>query len=128
PISPPGGYVGGGLQMQVDLDIDPAGNIWVSNNWQDIQSLLDRNAEPLSTRGAGQGIVCFYGMAKPVRTPLIGPVQAAAGVGSFGSAYPAAPVADEVGPRSPPHIGLILLATGLAIAGIFWWCSWRRSR
>ena len=24
-ISPPGGYVGGGLQMQVDIDIDPAG-------------------------------------------------------------------------------------------------------
>ncbi len=75
PISPPGGYVGGGLQMQVDIDIDPAGNVWVSNNWQDIQSLLERNVEPLSTRGAGQGIVCFYGMAKPVRTPLIGPVQ-----------------------------------------------------
>jgi hypothetical protein len=74
-ISPPGGYVGGGLQMQVDIDIDPAGNVWVSNNWQDIQSLLARGAEPLSTRGAGQGIVCFYGMAKPVRTPQIGPVR-----------------------------------------------------
>ena len=52
-ISPPGGYVGGGLQMQVDIDIDPAGNIWVSNNWQNIESVLDRNAESLSTRGAG---------------------------------------------------------------------------
>jgi len=28
PISPPGGYVGGGLQLQVDIDIDPAGNVW----------------------------------------------------------------------------------------------------
>jgi hypothetical protein len=74
-ISPPGGYVGGGLQMQVDIDIDPAGNIWVSNNWQNIESALDRNAESLSTRGAGQGVVVFYGVAKPVRTPLIGPVQ-----------------------------------------------------
>ena len=37
-ISPPGGYVGGGLQMQVDIDIDPAGNVWVTNNWQDIDS------------------------------------------------------------------------------------------
>jgi hypothetical protein len=27
PISPPGGYVGGGMQAQVDIDIDPAGNI-----------------------------------------------------------------------------------------------------
>jgi hypothetical protein len=75
PISPPGGYVGGGLQMEVDINIDPAGNVWVGNNWQDIQSVLEHNAEPLSTRGGGQGIVCFYGMAKPVRTPLIGPVQ-----------------------------------------------------
>ena len=38
-------------------------------------SVLGRVAEPLSTLGAGQGIVVFYGMAKPVRTPLIGPVQ-----------------------------------------------------
>jgi streptogramin lyase len=27
PISPPGGYVGGGLQAQIDLAIDPAGNV-----------------------------------------------------------------------------------------------------
>ena len=74
-ISPPSGYVGGGLQMQVDVDIDPAGNVWVSNNWQDINSLLGQAAEPLSTRGAGQGVVVFYGLAKPVKTPLIGPVQ-----------------------------------------------------
>jgi hypothetical protein len=25
--------------------------------------------------GAGQGIVVFYGMAKPVKTPLIGPAR-----------------------------------------------------
>ena len=74
-ISPPGGYVGGGLQMQIDLDIDPAGNVWVSNNWQKIKEALGRGAEPLSTLGAGQGVVVFYGLAKPVRTPLIGPVQ-----------------------------------------------------
>ena len=72
-ISPPGGYVGGGLQMQVDIDIDPAGNVWVSNNWQDYKAALRQVAEPLSTLGAGQGVVVFYGVAKPVRTPLIGP-------------------------------------------------------
>jgi hypothetical protein len=27
PILPPGGYVGGGLQAQIDLAIDPAGNV-----------------------------------------------------------------------------------------------------
>ncbi len=74
-ISPPGGYVGGGLQMQVDVDIDPAGNVWVSNNWQDYRSALGKVAEPLSTLGAGQGLVVFYGMAKPVRTPQIGPAR-----------------------------------------------------
>ena len=74
-ISPPGGYVGGGLQLQVDVDIDPAGNVWVSNNWQDIKSALHPGPEPLSTRGGGQGLVVFYGLARPVRTPLIGPVQ-----------------------------------------------------
>ena len=74
-ISPPGGYVGGGMQMLIDIDVDPAGNVWVSNNWQDIDAALDRAAEPLSTLGAGQGVVVFYGLAKPVKTPLIGPVQ-----------------------------------------------------
>ena len=37
-ISPPGGYVGGGLQLQTDIAVDPAGNVWAMNNWQDIDS------------------------------------------------------------------------------------------
>jgi hypothetical protein len=37
-ISPPGGYVGGGLQMQTDIAVDPAGNVWVTNNWQDVDT------------------------------------------------------------------------------------------
>src|SRR5271155_235078 len=75
PISPPLGYVGGGLQMEVDVDIDPAGNVWVTNNWQDIDSCIGIPAEALSTRCAGQGVVVFYGMAKPVHVPLIGPAH-----------------------------------------------------
>jgi hypothetical protein len=39
-ISPPGGYVGGGLQMQTDIAVDPAGNVWAINNWQDIDSCV----------------------------------------------------------------------------------------
>ena len=31
-ISPPGGYVGEGLQMETDLAVGPAGNVWVINN------------------------------------------------------------------------------------------------
>ena len=35
PISPKGvGYKGGGMQLMVDASIDPAGNVWMSNNWQ----------------------------------------------------------------------------------------------
>jgi hypothetical protein len=74
-ISPPGGYVGGGLQMQVDIDIDPAGNVWVTNNWQDVDTCYGKPPEALSTRCGGQGVVIFYGMAKPVRAPQIGPVR-----------------------------------------------------
>jgi hypothetical protein len=75
PISPPLGYVGGGLQMEVDIEVDPAGNVWVTNNWQDIDSCIGTPAEGLSTRCGGQGVVVFYGMAKPVRAPQIGPAQ-----------------------------------------------------
>jgi hypothetical protein len=32
-ISPPAGYVGGGLQMQTDIAISPSGDVWVMNNW-----------------------------------------------------------------------------------------------
>ena len=76
-ISPPGGYVGGGLQMQTDLAIDPAGNVWVMNNWQDIDSCFGIPEEVLSTRCGGQGVTIFYGMAKPVRAPQIGPSRPA---------------------------------------------------
>jgi hypothetical protein len=76
-ISPPSGYVGGGLQMQTDLAIDPAGNVWVMNNWQDIDSCFGVPEEILSTRCGGQGVTIFYGMAKPVRAPQIGPSRPA---------------------------------------------------
>jgi hypothetical protein len=74
-ISPPGGYVGGGLQMQTDLAIGPAGDVWVVNNWQDVDSCFGTPNEVLSTRCGGQGMVVFFGMAKPVRAPQIGPAK-----------------------------------------------------
>jgi hypothetical protein len=74
-ISPPGGYVGGGLQMQTDIDIDPAGDVWAMNNWQVVDSCYPNPPEALSTRCGGQGVVVFYGMAKPVRAPQIGPAR-----------------------------------------------------
>src|SRR5262247_1546625 len=74
-ISPPGGYVGGGLQMQTDLAISPSGDVWVMNNWQDIDSCYRNASEALSTRCGGQGVTVFHGMAKPVRAPQIGPAR-----------------------------------------------------
>ncbi|MDR3435319.1 hypothetical protein [Telmatospirillum sp.] len=73
-ISPPGGWKGGGMQMLVDVSIDPAGNAWVSNNWQDPKACYGTN-EANSTRCGGQGMTVFYGVAKPVKSPQIGPAQ-----------------------------------------------------
>ena len=76
-ISPPGGYVGGGLQMQTDLAIGPAGDVWVMNNWQVRDSCFKNTShdEALSTRCGGDGVTIFFGMAKPVRAPQIGPAR-----------------------------------------------------
>jgi len=76
PISPPGGYIGG-LQIVTDVAVDPAGNVWVANNWdRPDEGFKKEPDEVLSTRFGGNGAVVFFGLAKPVRTPLIGPVQA----------------------------------------------------
>jgi DNA-binding beta-propeller fold protein YncE len=73
PISPPGGYLGG-VQITTDVAIDPAGNVWVANNWDRPDEGFKKEPEPsLSTRFGGNGTVVFYGLAKPVKTPLIGP-------------------------------------------------------
>jgi hypothetical protein len=74
-ISPPGGFVGG-MQQLVDIGIGPAGDVWVTNNWDIDAAAFGQASEALSTRGAGQGVVVFYGMANPVKTPLIGPPRA----------------------------------------------------
>ena len=76
PISPPGGYIGG-LQIITDVAIDPAGNVWVANNWDMPEQGFKEVPEPaLSTRFGGNGTVVFFGLAKPVMTPLIGPPRA----------------------------------------------------
>jgi streptogramin lyase len=76
PISPPGGYIGG-LQIITDVAIDPAGNLWVANNWDRPDEGLKKVPAPtLATRFGGNGTVVFFGLAKPVKTPLIGPPRA----------------------------------------------------
>ena len=75
PISPPGGHIGG-LQIITDVAIDPAGNLWVANNWDRPDEGFKKVPDPaLSTRFGGDGAVVFFGVAKPVKTPLIGPVS-----------------------------------------------------
>jgi hypothetical protein len=51
--------------MQTDLSIDPAGNVWVMNNWQDVDSCIGTPSEALSTRCGGQGVVIFYAWRSP---------------------------------------------------------------
>jgi len=43
PISPPGGYIGG-LQIITDVAVDPAGNLWVANNWDMPEARLQGSA------------------------------------------------------------------------------------
>ena len=60
-----------------DVAIDPAGNVWVANNWDLPDEGFKKVPEPaLSTRFGGNGTVVFFGLAKPVSTPLIGPPRA----------------------------------------------------
>jgi hypothetical protein len=71
------GYKGQGLQILTDIAIDPAGNVWVANNWDRVDEGFKKTPDPpLATRFGGNGFVVFFGLAKPVRTPLVGPVQA----------------------------------------------------
>jgi hypothetical protein len=76
PISPPGGFVGGGMMMLTDVAIDPAGDVWVADNWQTFTACYGKANEADSTQCGGNGLTVFYGLAKPVRIPLIGPPRA----------------------------------------------------
>jgi hypothetical protein len=46
------------------------------NNWEILDSCFSAQPEALSTRCGGQGVTIFFGMAKPVRAPQIGPARA----------------------------------------------------
>ena len=68
PISPPAGYGFDGLVRNTGVEIDPSGNVWLTNNWELV---------PIQQNPGGHEMVVFLGLAKPVQTPLIGPPQAA---------------------------------------------------
>jgi len=75
PITPAQGYIGG-LQVVAPIALDPAGNAWVGNGFNDTKAGFSKvPPEAQSTRFPAHTIVVFLGVAKPVRTPLIGPVR-----------------------------------------------------
>ena len=64
----------GGL---LGIALDPAGNVWVANSWNNTDiGFSEVPDEARSTHFAANTTVVFFGLAKPVRTPLIGPAQA----------------------------------------------------
>ena len=69
-------FQGGSIQMLTDVNIDPAGNVWAANNWNDAQAATSGNPfRPTSTWGGGSGLTVIYGVAAPVKPPRIGKVQ-----------------------------------------------------
>ena len=74
PISPPKtGYAGKGMQFLTGVVIDPAGNAWVANNIDLMDEVCIKQVpdESLSTRCGGNAFVEFFGVAKPVKTPVV---------------------------------------------------------
>ena len=69
-------YQSGLIERPTDSVVDAAGNVWTANNWDNIKA-LNNSVSPgrISTMGGGQGVVITYGIAKPVRNPLLGPVR-----------------------------------------------------
>lgn len=69
-------YQSGILQISTDSMIDDAGNVWMANNWNDTDGLLDNHPDArVTTNGGGNGITVTYGIMKPVQNPLIGQVR-----------------------------------------------------
>ena len=69
-------FQNGSIQMLTDVVIDPAGDIWAANNWNSPEAaVLDRPGNSISTWGGGSGLTVIYGVAAPVKTPLLGTVR-----------------------------------------------------
>jgi sugar lactone lactonase YvrE len=76
PITPSEGYIGG-LKIIAPIALDPAGNVWVGNGFNDTKAgFSEIPPEAQSTQFPAHTMVVFFGVAKPVRTPLIGPAEA----------------------------------------------------
>lgn len=56
-----------GLTRNTSVEIDPSGNVWITNNWKHVPQLAGNPG--------GLQMVVFVGVACPIKTPLIGPPQ-----------------------------------------------------
>jgi len=70
PISPDSGYTFDGLVRNTAVQIDPSGNVWLTNNW-----ILEAFENDHQNNPGGHELVVFIGLAAPIKTPLIGPPQ-----------------------------------------------------
>ena len=69
-------FQSGSIQMVTDVSIDPAGNVWVANNWNSLDAAASPDPKrPTSTWGGGSGFTVIYGAAAPVQSPRIGKVR-----------------------------------------------------
>jgi hypothetical protein len=67
---------GGTIEAPTIASIDPAGNLWVANNWNSVEAATSPDpSRPTSTWGGGSGFTVIYGVAAPVKTPLLGTVR-----------------------------------------------------
>jgi len=63
PISGDEGSPFDGLQRNTGVQVDPSGNVWLTNNWIKF---------PVQIDPFGDGLVVYLGVAEPVQAPLIG--------------------------------------------------------
>jgi len=69
-------FKGGSIQMLTDVAIDPAGDLWAANNWNDPKTATSGDPDRArSTWGGGSGLTVIYGVAAPVKPPRIGLVK-----------------------------------------------------
>jgi hypothetical protein len=66
----------GSIQLLTDVNIDPAGNVWAANNWNDPRAAAEPDPPSrISTWGGGSGLTVIYGVAAPVQPPRMGKVR-----------------------------------------------------
>ncbi len=69
-------FKSGSIQMLTDVAIDPAGNVWAANNWNNPEAAaLPNPPAAISTWGGGSGLTVIYGVAAPVEPPRMGKVR-----------------------------------------------------